>query len=405
MARTVSGLAARVCDHRSRLMPGRAARTHRCEPARRSRAAARGENQDTAPAAPEGFIMNNHADTHDGARNERPAGGFGLAAQLIMGPDVPATDLVGQAKAVMDGLALEEHFRLSAANRHWQIAIHLWPALKAITDTTGRLTGSLVATGVDADLLAGVGPHPHYPNDPRRHLSFHAPIPPTTKWPHHDLPGHGLGSGDDPGRYDLVLLNLAFHDAALLDPDRRTRLGEYHREVLVSALDRTAPGGFTVALASPVFLDDPEADLRRIIAERADLVGAVRLPAGAMRPDSHAQGPTDVLILHHRDPSRPGPGIPAAREVKTRTGQGHLNEYWLDNPDHALGHLELTEAGTFTVLPGPEPLGRLLQVAFDQIATTAITVLTTGPSTSRTDPPPGLSARSHSVDPGDSPLL
>lgn len=332
-------------------------------------------------------------------------GGFDLAADLIMGPVSSGPDPAGQLAAVIDRLALDAHLQVSAVDRHWQIAIHLWPALKTVTSRTGRLTGSLAATGVDADMLAGVGPHPHYPRDPRRHLTFHAAIPPTTQWPHQDLSGYGLGRHGDPGRYDLVLLNLAFHDAALLDPDRRTRLGTYHREVLTSALDRTTPGGLTVALTSPVFLDHPDSDLRRAVAERADLVGAVRLPAGAMRPDSHAEGPTDVVLLHHRRPGQPGPGIPAAREVTAGMGQGHLNEYWLDNPDHVLGHLEPSESDTFTVRPGREPLGRLMQVAFDQIAAVALTVLTADPSSARPVRPPGRSADSGSVAPGDAPRL
>jgi len=331
--------------------------------------------------------------------------GFDLAADLIMGRADTGRDRAAQAATVMDRLALEAHFQHSAADRHWQIAIHLWPALKAITSGTGRLTGTLAATGVDADMLAGVGPHPFYPRDQHRHLTFHAPIPPTTQWPHHDLPGYELGSHGDQGRYDLVLLNLAYHDAALLDPDRRTRLGEYHREVLTSALDCTTPGGLTVALASPVFLDHPDSDQRRAISERADLLGAVRLPAGAIRPDSHAEGPTDVLFLHHRHPDQPGPGIPASIEVATGTRQGHLNEYWLDYPGHVLGHLELSESNTFTVRPGREPLGRQLQVAFDQIATTAVTILTAGPHTSRPAPPPGPSGQSGPVAPGDAPRL
>ncbi|MDR7381260.1 hypothetical protein [Promicromonospora iranensis] len=340
-----------------------------------------------------------------GEQSERLDGGFDLAADLIMGPVNSDLDLAGQVAAVMDRLALDAHLQVSAVDRHWQIAIHLWPALKTVTSRTGLLTGSLVATGVDADMLAGVGPHPHYPRDPRRHLTFHAATPPTSQWPHQDLPGYGLGRHGDPGRYDLVLLNLAFHDAALLDPDRRTRLGKYHREVLASALERTTPGGLTVALTSPVFLDHPDSDLRRAVAERADLVGAVRLPAGAMRPDSHAEGPTDVVLLHHRRPGQPGPGIPAAREVTTNSGRGHLNEYWLDNPDHVLGHLELSESGTFTVRPGGEPLGRLLQAAFDQIASNAINILTASPSSPRPAPPPGLSAGPGPTDPGSAPRL
>lgn len=332
-------------------------------------------------------------------------GGFDLAADLIMGPVSSSLDPAGQLATVMDRLALDAHLQVSAVDRHWQIAIHLWPALKTVTSRTGRLTGSLVATGVDADMLAGVGPHPHYPRDPRRHLTFHAAIPPISQWPHQDLPGYGLGRHGDPGRYDLALLNLAFHDAALLDPDRRTRLGTYHREVLASALDRTTPGGLTVALTSPVFLDHPDSDLRRAVAERADLVGAVRLPAGAMRPDSHAEGPTDVVLLHHRRPGQPSRGIPTAREVTVGMGQGYLNEYWLDNPDHVLGHLEPSESDAFTVRPGREPLGLLMQVAFDQIAAVAVAVLAAGPSSARPVPPPGPSTDSGSVTPDDAPRL
>lgn len=338
-------------------------------------------------------------------QRERLDGGFDLAADLIMGPASPGPDPAGQVAAVMDRLALDAHLQVSAVDRHWQIAMHLWPALKTVASRTGHLTGSLAATGVDADVLAGVGPHPHYPRDPRRHLTFHAAIPPTTQWPHQDLPGYGLGRHGDPGRYDLVLLNLAFHDVALLDPDRRTRLGTYHREVLASALERTAPGGLTVALTSPVFLDHPDSDLRRAVAERADLVGAVRLPAGAMRPDSHAEGPTDVVLLHHRHPGQTGPGIPAALEVTTPSGRGHLNEYWLDYPDHVLGHLELSESDTFTVLPGREPLGRLLQVAFDQIASDASTILTAGPSPSRPAPLLERPAGAGPTDPEGAPHL
>ncbi|WP_345375294.1 hypothetical protein [Promicromonospora umidemergens] len=289
----------------------------------------------------------------------------------------------------MDRRALEAHQQISGVDRHWQIAIHLWPALKSVAHHTEQISGHLLAAGVDADMLAGLGPHPHYLRDPQRHLVFHTPIPPTSQWPHNDLPLHKLGAQNDPGRYDLVLANLPFHDVALFDPGRRARLGAYHGDLVASALDQT-PGGLAVAIASPVFLDHPDAALRQVVDAKADLVGAVRLPGGAMRPDSHAKGPTDVLFLCHRQPGQAGPGIPAARDVITESGRGHLNEYWFNNAEHVLGQFRSDpESATFTVDPRSEPLGRSLQVAFDQIATVTINRLqpnTSGHPTPRPGP-------------------
>lgn len=295
-----------------------------------------------------------------------------LAADLIMGQPHRGADLAEQAAMVMDRLALEAHRQVSAADQHWQIAIHLWPALKSIARHTELVHGHLLAAGVDADMLAGLGPHPHYPQDPQRHLVFHTPIPPTSQWPHHDVPLYELGTHDDPRLYDLVLVNLPYHDAALLDPGRRTRLGFYHQELLTSALDQAMPGRLVVGLTSPVFLDHPDPDLRQSISDKADLVGAVRLPSRAMRPGSHAEGPTDILILRRRS-GPTGRGIPPAVEVTTGRGRGHLNEYWIDNSRHVLGQLwHDPNAGAFIVDPGREPLGGSLQVAFQQISSAII---------------------------------
>jgi hypothetical protein len=311
--------------------------------------------------------------------------------ELIMGPlDLdpgldPEMKLVEQAEARHDEEALDAHDKISAVDRHWQIAIHLWPALKSL----GYTGGHLLAAGVDADMLAGRPPHPNYPRDPQRHLAFHTPIPPAGQWPHQDLPLLQLGTQDDPGSYGLVLANLPYHDVALTDPDRRTRLSSYHRELLASALDQTVPGGLTIALASPTFLDHPDPELRQVVSERADLVGAVRLPAGAMRPNSNAYSPTDLLFLYRRPLGEPGPGIPTAHDVGIGRGHGHLSEYWLENPDHLLGELVFAPGIEMpTVLAGPEPLGRLLPVAFAQIATTLATGLVTHAATRRAGPGP-----------------
>jgi hypothetical protein len=294
---------------------------------------------------------------------------------LIMGPLNLDMEPVEQVAAAMDLEALDAHDGISAVDRHWQIAIHLWPALQSL----GFTGGHLLAAGVDSDMLAGRPPHPHYPRDPQRHLTFHTPIPPAGRWPHLDLPLLELGTQGDPGSYDLVLANLPYHDVTLIDQDRRSRLGTYQRDLLASALDQTVPGGLTVALASPVFLDHPDAGLRQAVGERADLVGAVRLAVGAMRPASHAHSPTDVLFLYRRPPEEPGPGIPAAHDVAVGWGHGHLSDYWLENPDHLLGDLGPSQQiGFLTVRPGSEPLGQLMQAAFARIATTVATGLVAG---------------------------
>lgn len=88
------------------------------------------------------------------AKDEGVEGGAHLDADLIMGQPHPQVDLVARAIAVMDRRTLEAHQQISGVDRHWQIAIHLWPALKSVTHQTGQISGHLLAAGVDADMLA-----------------------------------------------------------------------------------------------------------------------------------------------------------------------------------------------------------------------------------------------------------
>ena len=86
------------------------------------------------------------------AKHENVEGSAHLAADLIMGHLHPEVDIVARATALMDRRALEAHQQISGVDRHWQIAIHLWPALKSVAHHTGQISGHLLAAGVDAHL-------------------------------------------------------------------------------------------------------------------------------------------------------------------------------------------------------------------------------------------------------------
>jgi hypothetical protein len=304
--------------------------------------------------------------------------------------EAPMVGLGDLLAAAMDDLAIATHNDVSAADGHWQIAIHLWPVLKSL----GYTRGDMISAGVDADLLAGRPPHPRHVHDPGRRIAFHAPVPSGTQWPHHDLPLTVVREDDDPRLYDLAIGNLPCYDVAFVKDTDRTDHGRYHRDLITFGLETTKPGGMMVALAGQSFLDHPDPDIRAQVVALGDLVGAIRLPSGALRPDSHADGPADVLLLRRRPPDAgpAGAGFAASREVEIGRARCHVNEYWLAHPEHVLGTLAPSEVdGITTVKPGSEHLGQAMQSAFTRIKDTALAEGMTAPDSGNAPPPAGAS--------------
>jgi N12 class adenine-specific DNA methylase len=152
--------------------------------------------------------------------------------------------------------------------------------------------------------------------------------------------------GDPDGRYDLVIGNVPF--AKVSPYDRRHNQGRHalHNYFLLKSLHLTRPGGLVAALTSRYTLDAHNPAARAEMAELADLVGAVRLPAGAFRESSGTDVVTDLVVLRRREARRRPAGLAWLRTQPLAAGDVEdppaVNEVFAAHPELVAGHLGVT---------------------------------------------------------------
>lgn len=179
---------------------------------------------------------------------------------------------------------------------------------------------------------------------------------------------------------DLVVGNVPFADITPTDRLHNPGGHRLHNYFIYKSLALTRPGGVVAALTSRYTLDGVNPAARRDIAELADLVGAVRLPAGAHRRAAGTDVVTDLLLLRRRDPDTApcGPRWEQSRTAPELLGDDavRVNEYFLEHPSHVLGTLQVSHSQyrdhDLTVRPDPDAdLAAALRQALDGIVATA----------------------------------
>jgi N12 class adenine-specific DNA methylase len=141
--------------------------------------------------------------------------------------------------------------------------------------------------------------------------------------------------------FGLVIGNVPFGNVTLHDP-RHNRSGHsIHNHFIVKSLSLTRPGGLVMVLTSRYTMDARNPAARREIASLADLVGALRLPAGTHQQAAGTSVVTDLLILRRREPDRfpEPPAWEQSRLTSLDGAQVPVNEYFLDHPEAVLGKL------------------------------------------------------------------
>lgn len=159
--------------------------------------------------------------------------------------------------------------------------------------------------------------------------------------------------------YDVAVGNPPFADIKILaDPEYRKHGFALHDYFFAKSLDRVRPGGLVVFITSKGTMDKSNDKARAYLAERADLVGAIRLPQTAFKENAGTEVVTDVLFLRKREKGEaPKPGIAwqDIRDLAVEGGTARVNEYFANHPEMVLGRHAL--AGTMyrkdelTVLP------------------------------------------------------
>lgn len=162
-----------------------------------------------------------------------------------------------------------------------------------------------------------------------------------------------------PGGFDVVVGNVPFAKYAPYDPVLNADRLSLHNYALVKGVAALKAGGVLVAVTSHWTLDARNPAARRVLYERADLVGVVRLPSGAHRVVAGTEVVTDVVVLRRRRPGEAA--LPfdweTTRLVDTSTGAVRVNDRFAAHPEWVVGDLRLGDGphgpGTLSVTPPP----------------------------------------------------
>ena len=170
--------------------------------------------------------------------------------------------------------------------------------------------------------------------------------------------------------YDLAIGNVPFGNYKVNDKAYNNLGFSIHNYFFAKALDQVRPGGVVAFVTSRYTMDSKDSTARKYLAERADLLGAIRLPNNAFRANAGTDVVSDIIFLQKRD--RPIDREPDWVQLgQTKRGIS-INQYFVDHPEMVLGELttESTQYGReeSTVLPleGAD-LGEQLKEAVNQI--------------------------------------
>lgn len=138
--------------------------------------------------------------------------------------------------------------------------------------------------------------------------------------------------------FDLAVGNVPFGDYSLHDKRYDKEHLLIHDYFLVKSLDKVHPGGIVAFVTSKGTLDKANPAARRLMAERADLLGAIRLPNTAFKANAGASVTTDILFLQKHD--TPPEQLPAWTETGKNADGMEMNNYFLQHPEMILGTIQ-----------------------------------------------------------------
>ena len=172
-------------------------------------------------------------------------------------------------------------------------------------------------------------------------------------YPQADITVAGFETTDRRDFYDLAVGNVPFGQYKVNDKAYNKLGFSIHNYFFAKAIDQVRPGGIVAFVTSRYTMDSKDSTARKHMAERADLLGAIRLPNNAFRANAGTDVVSDIIFLQKRD--RPIDHEPDWVQLgKTEDGFA-INQYFTDHPEMVLGVLstESTQYGReeLTVAP------------------------------------------------------
>lgn len=144
--------------------------------------------------------------------------------------------------------------------------------------------------------------------------------------------------------FDLAISNIPFGDYKPYDTRFNGHGFLIHDYFFAAALEKVRPGGLVVFITSKGTMDKQDSALRSYLAQRADLVGAIRLPNDAFKRNANTEVTADILFLKRVAPDE-RPRAPVWKNTAPITNSLgeviHINEYFAERPQMMLGEMRL----------------------------------------------------------------
>ena len=172
--------------------------------------------------------------------------------------------------------------------------------------------------------------------------------------------------------FDLMVTNVPFGGYTVFDPDYNKYNFYIHDYFIAKGIDKIKPNGLMAVITSKGTMDKQNPSIRKYIADRAELVGAIRLPNTAFKQTANTEVVTDILFFRKRE-ERINATIENTEWLSTgKTEEGYeINNYYIAHPEMVLGTLAketgLYGAEDITVKPDGRDLSEAINTAISRL--------------------------------------
>lgn len=192
-------------------------------------------------------------------------------------------------------------------------------------------------------------------------------------YPNAEIKVAGFETTDRRDFYDLAVGNVPFGNYKVSDKPYDKLGFSIHNYFFAKTLDQVRPGGVVAFVTSRFTMDSKNSDARKYMAQRAELLGAIRLPNTAFKANAGTEVVSDIIFLQKRD--HPIDIMPDWVQLNTTPDGYTMNSYFVEHPEMVLGELsmESTQYGKddLTVRPREDmELADLLREAVTRIGGT-----------------------------------
>ena len=254
----------------------------------------------------------------------------------------PGKDSWAKEYAELKGLLSEDEYaaaRSSTLNAHYTSPT----VIKAIYEAVGRMgfeTGNILEPSCGVGNFFGM-----LPDSMADSRLYGVELDSITGriakmlYPQADITVAGFETTDRRDFYDLAVGNVPFGQYKVNDKAYNKLGFTIHNYFFAKAIDQVRPGGVVAFVTSRYTMDSKDSTARKHMAERADLLGAIRLPNNAFRANAGTDVVSDIIFLQKRD--RPADIEPDWVQLGKTEDGFTINQYFVDHPEMMLGHLEL----------------------------------------------------------------